>query len=78
MEEREEIIKLYSEGISGYKLEKVYGFKRSKIYSILNSQGIVRDYCKARHPLGYDSDIFKVDNLNNNSAYWLGFLYADG
>jgi transposase-like protein len=78
--EKAEIIKLYSEGYSAPQIAKKLQTKHRFILTVLEKQGIPRRIDGTRkggrrtHTL--DESVF--DTITEESAYWIGFLMADG
>lgn len=77
----QELIDLYQQGYSVpqiIKMEQFKGVTSSKVYSVLSKYGIK---CRSNK---VNSRIYKLDHdffaeINNEEkAYWLGFIYADG
>jgi intein-encoded DNA endonuclease-like protein len=73
--EEKEIISLYNSGLSQYKISSMYGVSQSTIGNILRNNNV-----NTRK----DGRIYTIneryfDNIDNqNKAYILGFIYADG
>lgn len=75
---KEEILKLYNQGISGTKLAKMFNKDASTIYKyIRQAGGTVKSYSEASQKYSLDKTYFSVINTEEK-AYWLGFIYADG
>jgi hypothetical protein len=78
-EKIQEVIKLYQEGWSQTKIETTLKMTRKTIKTILKQKGIDRSKSQqfriSRNNYLRD-DCF--DELNEESSYWIGFLYADG
>ena len=79
-EKAEEIIKLYMEGRSQTYIEKELKCTKKTIRSVLSRKGILRtkeEQTKYIH-VGTTLREDAFDIIDDTSAYWLGFLYADG
>lgn len=76
--EMEELIKLaYSKKYSAPQLSKKFGCNRKTIHRALNMNNIkLSNLGQFKKKISCNSDFFK--NLNSISAYWLGFIAADG
>lgn len=78
-EKIEQVLKLYSEGLSQTKIETTLKMTRKTIRTILKNNGVDRtksQQWRIRYQNKLDDTVF--DTLNEESAYWIGFLYADG
>lgn len=67
----------YASGISSCGLAKKWGLSRTTIVDILRRQGVEtrsRSVSQRRHTL--DDSVF--DEVTDDTAYWVGFLMADG
>lgn len=74
--EYDKIVSLYNNGISTVKIGKMYNCSHKTIAKILDDYGITRSTSKYRT---YELDINYFDEIDNqDKAYILGFLYADG
>lgn len=73
-----EIIKLYQEGWSSTKIAEKIGISSTSVKNILNKNNIeMRSNSQAKRK--YDLDETYFDNIDDqNKAYILGILYADG
>ena len=78
-EEEAKIARLYLYGISAKNIAKLYGLKHHiSIVDAIKRQGV------EQRPAPERNRIHKLNNTvfdsvdNENAAYWLGFLYADG
>jgi len=72
------IIDMYLEGKSGLFIAKEYNVTPGKIYYLLNKLNVKRRSNKINsRKYHYDKRYFKEIN-NQEKAYWLGFIYADG
>lgn len=67
----------YNSGISARSLAKIYGVDKICIISALRRQKIEQRNPSDRNRI-YTINPFAFDNINQESAYWWGFLYADG
>lgn len=77
---KDEIKKLYESGLSIRKIEEFCNVKRSRINSILNELGVKmktkgNSYKIRKYSLN-ETYFNKIDN--EEKAYWLGFIIADG
>lgn len=71
----EKAVELYKNGMSLTKIEKEVGIERHKLSREFKKIGL--SIVKNNQKYNYNKDIFKqIDN--EEKAYWLGFLYADG
>ncbi len=77
-QDRDEICLLYEQGASTYTVAEAHGIAPVTVRRTLERRGIPRRPCWARAcNLNMRHDCFaEVDD--EESAYWLGFLYADG
>jgi hypothetical protein len=73
--DEEKVILMYNDG--SYTLSKIceiFGVSKHKIRTLLNNNGVKK---KTSKKYNYNDNIF--ENIDNEEkAYWLGFLYADG
>ena len=71
------IINLYKEGYSVYEIMKILDLKsKFKIYKLLKEHNLARPV-ELSHTKFLKTNVF--ENIDNEeAAYWLGFLYADG
>jgi Mor family transcriptional regulator len=73
----QEICKKYINGESSEKLKKIYGVANQTILCNIRKNNVKvrtnRDY-----PKKYQFDITVFDEINEESAYWLGVLISDG
>jgi len=77
-EKSQEIIKLYQEGYSSLKIAKIYDTTYNIIIRILDKNNIPRRSNKI-NSRQYNLNHNFFNNIDNEEkAYWLGFLYADG
>lgn len=77
-EKSQEIIKLYQEGYSSLKIAKIYDTTYNTIIRILDKNNIPRRSNKI-NSRQYNLNHNFFNNIDNEEkAYWLGFLYADG
>ncbi len=78
-QEREEIVKLYKEGISVNKLSELFGNSKCSVRALLNRRGVdLRpNMWNAARKHKIDHNYFKLIN-SESKAYFLGLLYADG
>lgn len=76
-EQRDEIPQRYAAGESGPSLAKEYGITATNIYRLCESRGVPRrSLSVACRRLSLDQTVF--DTITPESAYWVGFLMADG
>ena len=79
---KDEILKLYNEGLSYEKICETLSCGRSKLIQKLQEWNIPkrpRIKRPIRHNALYNVDYEYFDNIDNeHKAYWLGFLLADG
>jgi len=78
-EQKNKVKELYTQGSSQSYIEKTLGMTRKTIRTILKAEGIDRDK-SSQWRLRYGSSLKEnvFDELNPESLYWIGFLYADG
>jgi hypothetical protein len=77
MPQKDLIVSLYKEGLSADKISRIIGVSNTTIYKFLKVHNVpIRSLAEANRKYSLDDDYFK--NLNHESAYWLGFLAADG
>ncbi len=77
-EQHDYVCKTYRQGVSGYAIAEVCNVSPRTIYRVLQRRGISRRpaWVQASN-IDVRHDCFaKIDD--EDSAYWLGFLYADG
>lgn len=70
------IKELYESGMNLTQVGKVFGVSYGTIKNKLKEMGVKILGHKDMNPR--NSNYFNPQNLNEESAYWLGFLYADG
>jgi hypothetical protein len=74
-EQRPEVIQLYRTGTHATELGKQFGVSNVTIINVLKAAGVPRRHDTRRQfPVRHDA----FSTLNAESAYWLGFLMADG
>ncbi len=74
---KDDIIEKYTSGISSADLALEHGVNDWAILKFLNSKGVKsRDAALARRVYPLDETAFH--QINEESAYWIGFLMADG
>lgn len=72
----EEIIQMYNQGLSCSKIAKTYNCSESVINKRIAAQNITKR-SGGSYRRNYNQNFFnKIDN--EEKAYWLGFMYADG
>jgi intein/homing endonuclease len=77
-EQKEEVVRLYNEGMSTPKLAKKYGIWTNAISGILKRRGIIFRNLSLCHRK-YDINETFFDNIDTEEkAYVLGLFYADG
>lgn len=77
-EELADMIKYYEDGLSTVKIAELYNMKPSTVISRLKRAGVeLRSNKINSRRYSLNHDIFSVID-NEQKAYWLGFLYADG
>jgi hypothetical protein len=73
----DEIIGLYNSGKTGQEISNLLNIEKSYIFKIIKKYSNTRDNSKCKLKYKIDDSVFeKIDS--EESAYWLGFLYADG
>lgn len=76
-EEIDNIVKMYENNISLREIEKRTHHGRPAITKLLEELGVKTTKGNHYRKYFFDFDFFeKIDN--ELSAYWLGFIYADG
>lgn len=75
-EQRKEIIQAYIDGALPHQLAREYGITRTSIQLIVRNAGVIRSHKESIRKHILNESVF--DLLNQESAYWLGFLAADG
>lgn len=78
-EQKDQVIKLYKEGLAQSVIERDLHMTRKTIRTILKEVGIDRSKSQQwqiRYNNTIDETVF--DTLTPDSSYWLGFLHADG
>lgn len=78
-EQKSKVKELYLQGSSQSNIEKTLQMTRKTIRTILKVEGIDRDKSsqwRLRYKSSLKENVF--DDLNPESLYWIGFLYADG
>ena len=80
LETTQKVIELYQQGFSQNHLERTLHMTRKTIRTILENEGIKRTKSgqSFHHHLTSTLRENAFDVLNDETAYWLGFLYADG
>ena len=75
---KQKIIQAYTvEKLSITKVAQKFGHAPRVVSKILTDKGITIRKCSAYSKYGYVENFFQVID-NEEKAYWLGFLYADG
>lgn len=72
------IIEKYNSGISGIEIAKELNVKPYVIYRILNKNNIKVRSNKINSRRFYCNENSFSEVNSEESAYWLGFMYADG
>jgi hypothetical protein len=67
----------YAEGTTTYKLARQFGVSVQTVCNIMHRRGVPMRSVSARHRF-YSLDETAFDEINEASAYWIGFLTADG
>lgn len=76
-EQKTEIIRQYKDGKSSNTIAKQFGVLPGSIRSLLKRRGIARRSKSEAHRQ-YTLNEAAFDEINSKSAYWVGFLFADG
>jgi len=72
------VLKLYNENLSQNEIAEILGVGQSRISEIIREFGLKRDKSVLRlNRVKIDIDYFKIID-NEEKAYWLGFICADG
>lgn len=75
--ETQEIVKsLYISGKTGNAISKELNLDRTAVYRCIAKAGITRDSSKANQKHAINDMFFEI--MTPQSAYWLGFIAADG
>ena len=75
--ERDELPALYDNGMSCPKLAEQYGISQVAINGLLRRRGVkIRTQIEAQKKCQLNENVF--DKMTPESAYWIGFLFADG
>jgi hypothetical protein len=75
--ERNELPKMYQSGMSCTNLANHYGVSTAAIYGLLKRRGVVfRNASESQKKCQLDESVFDI--ITPESAYWAGFLFADG
>ena len=73
----EEVLRLYQQGENSTQLASRFGVSHVAIYGLLNRRGIkLRNHSEAARKCELRQDAFAT--ITSESAYWIGFLMADG
>jgi len=76
---KEKVLELYKEGKAQIFIERELNMTRKTIRTVLNEAGIMRTKSQQfRVSRGNTLDDTVFDSINEFSAYWIGFLLADG
>lgn len=76
-EKREEVVRRYLSGESATKLKDEFGYTAvSSVTKLVTCRGFKTRTAKESHPAKADETVF--DAVTEESAYWVGFLMADG
>src|SRR5260370_4667688 len=77
-EQEEEIIAIYQQGLPASTIASRYGIEDQTIYNILERNGVKRR-SKSAAAITYARNEYAFDVIDNEEvAYWLGFIMADG
>lgn len=78
-ERKQKVLELYKEGKAQTFIERELNMTRKTIRTVLNEAGIMRTKSQQfRVSRGNTLDDTVFDSINEFSAYWIGFLLADG
>lgn len=77
IQEQEQIIKAYENNMSLREIERQYGVSRQTVSAFLEKKGIKKTKGNHYRKFFHNEDFFEVID-NEEKAYWLGFMYADG
>lgn len=73
------ICQLYSSGTPCSQIARIYNCAQQTVKSVLLKNGVKIRTCLESRKRKYSFDVnFFKKIVNENQAYWLGFLYADG
>lgn len=75
-QQEEMIVELYKSGLSKQSIEDKTGIGRTVVQRVLLDWGVKARSCGGVRPYNVRSDCFD-DLRNEQSAYWLGFLFAE-
>ena len=77
IEIQNQIIEAYQKNISLREIEKRFNVSRGTVSAFLEKKGLKTT--KGNHYRKYFHDVDFFENIDNEEkAYWLGFMYADG
>jgi len=76
-EVKEQILKLYEEGMGAYSIAKIVGHAKFSVLTFLNTLKVVRKGATYRKHKFKDEHYFDVID-SDDKAYFLGLLWADG
>lgn len=76
-ETQQQVIEAYKNNMSLRKIEEVFGVTRTTVAKFLEKQGIKTTKGNHYRKYFHQEDFFEIIN-NEDKAYWLGFMYADG
>jgi len=75
-EDRDLVVADYRSGLNSVDLAKKYNVTQSTISRIVKAAGATRSNSESKRKLSFDETAF--DAVTDESAYWIGFLMADG
>lgn len=77
---KQEVLKLYSEGVSQIEIEKRLQMTRKTIRELIKSSELHYKTKSEQWLIRYGNELDETvfDELTPEALYWIGFLYADG
>jgi len=76
--DRTEIIRRYKDGESTRALAKEFGCSKNTILKMIEREGVEKHSRSFANRRGYSVNEYAFDVITPDSAYWIGFLMADG
>jgi len=78
VQQREELKNLYTSGTSIRDLTKMFGLCFTSVTKYLNKMGVKTNGARLENTEDYKFNENVFETINEESAYWAGFLMADG
>lgn len=76
-QQRDNLVDAYLQGATTLALEKEYGISHVAVCGLLSRRGILKNRSQSQRKYPLNESIFQVID-DEATAYWLGFLAADG